>query len=85
MEKKIRLKSRERINNWLEPYGENSYLLRSELDHIRVGRDKENKKVIFIDPPGGPFITIGDTLDEVGREVKSIDAIEGKGFSIIFK
>lgn len=51
MEKKIKLKSRERINNWLEPYGENSYLLRSELDHIRVGRDKENKKVVFIDPP----------------------------------
>lgn len=84
MEKKIRLKTRDRTNNWLEPYGENSYLLKSEFDHIRVGRNNDNK-VVFIDPPGGPFITIGDILDEAGKEVKSIDAVEGKGFSITFK
>lgn len=84
--KKIKLHSRESINNWLEHYTGETYILHSELDHIRAGyMDSDKEMIAFVDPPGGPFISIGNVLDEVGKEVESIGHIKGKGFSITFK
>ena len=83
---RIKLHSRDRVNNWLVPYKDNIYLLESELDHIRVGyMNSDHDMIAFIDPPGGPFMSVGNTVDEVGKTIASIDAIRGKGFAITFK
>lgn len=83
--KKIKLHSRDRVNNWLEHYAGNTYILRSELDHIRAGyMDSDREMIAFVDPPGGPFIKAGEILDEADKKVESINHIKGKGFSITF-
>lgn len=74
------------MNNWLEQYEDNNYILHSELDHVRAGYMDSNRDMIaFVDPPGGPLISIGNILDEVGKEIDSIHHIKGKGFAITFK
>ena len=50
---------------------------------IRGGFTNDNKK--FVDPSGGPMITEGEILEEVGLEVESIDYVYGKGYMITFK
>lgn len=85
-EKRIKLHSRDRMNNWLEHQDGNTYILHSELDHIRAGyMDTDREIIAFVDPPGGPFISVGNVLDEVGKEVESITHVKGKGFAITFK
>lgn len=85
-QKRIKLHSRNRINNWLEHFAGNTYILCSELDHVRAGYMDSNRDMIaFVDPPGGPFIRTGEVLDEIGKKVESINHIKGKGFSITFE
>lgn len=81
--KKIRLPSRD-TNNWLEPYKENEYLLKSELSHIRVGTYKDSTDIVFIDPPGGPFMSVGSevSIEGITKIIESIRHIKGKGFAI---
>ena len=76
---KIKLVSRYNDNNYLEQVGDNKYLLISELDHIRIGhRDDE---IYFVDPPGGPFMSKGDPIEELnGKILESIKYEKGKGF-----
>ena len=83
---KITLHSRDNINNWLEHYKDKTYILHSELDHIRCGyTDNSMKDIQFVDPPGGPFMSVGSELMEADNAViKSIRYIEGKGFAITF-
>lgn len=85
-EKRIKLHSRDGINNWLEYYGDSTYILHSELDHIRCGyADDSMKEIQFVDPPGGPFMSVGSELMEADNAViKSIRHIKGKGFAITF-
>lgn len=82
-ERKIKLSSRG-VNNWLEPYEDNVYILKSELDHIRVGFDKNPDDIVFIDPPGGPFMRVESTIDigGVAKTIESIFRVEGKGYAI---
>lgn len=83
---RVKLHSRNGINNWLVHHKDNTYILESELDHIRVGYMNSDHDIIaFIDPPGGPFMSVGNTLDEMNKEVDSIDFIKGKGYGITFK
>lgn len=85
-QKRIKLHSRDRMNNWLEHYAGTTYILHSELSHVRAGyMDSDREIIAFVDPPGGPFISIGNILDEVGKEVLEINHIKGKGFAITFK
>ncbi len=76
MKHEIKLKSRGGINNRLvqvegEPL---KYELKTEFNY-RVGfTDTEPKEYTFIDPAGGPFITVGSEIE--GHKVKTI---HGKG------
>ena len=83
-EERIKLHSRDGINNWLEHHEDNTYILHSELDHIRCGyTDNSMKDIQFVDPPGGPFMSVGSELMEADNAIiKSIRHIEGKGFAI---
>lgn len=81
----IILRSRDGTKNYLKklPEGEKTYLLKSELDTIRVGKGRGG--FIYIDPSGGPFILKGAYLEEADAVVKSIDHIQGQGFTITFE
>ena len=81
----IILRSRGDTKNYLKklPEEEKTYLLKSELDTVRVSQDKEG--YVFVDPSGGPFIARGAYLEEADAVVKSIDYLQGQGFTITFE
>lgn len=81
----IILRSRGGTKNYLEklPKEKKTYLLKSELDTVRVSQDKEG--YVFVDPSGGPFIAKGAYLEEADAVVKSIDHLQGQGFTITFE
>jgi len=58
----------------LEPISENKYILKCSGEHVRVGFDSDedykNHNYSFIDPPGGPFISVGKEID--GMKVSKI-------------
>lgn len=53
----------------LEPISENKYILKCSGEYARAGYD-ENHNYSFIDPPGGPFISIGKEIE--GMKVSKI-------------
>lgn len=81
----IILRSRGGTKNYLEKLPEEgkTYLLKSELDTIRVSQDKEG--YVFVDPSGGPFIARGAYLEEADAVVNSINHLQGQGFTITFE
>ena len=50
---------------------------------LRVGEVQGGNK--FIDPSGGPMIVVGCELEEAKAVVKSIDFVEGYGWTITFE
>lgn len=81
----IILNTRYGTENYLKklPEEEKTYLLKTELDTVRVSQDKEG--YVFVDPSGGPFIARGAYLEEADAVVKSIDHLQGQGFTITFE
>ena len=84
----IKLDSRYKENNYLKmlkkPDGSASktYVLKVSTPYLRIGT-VDNKK--FIDPSGGPMIIVGENLKEAEAIVKSIDFVEGYGWTITFE
>lgn len=89
MEDIIKLRSRYRAKNYLKkmpkPDGTDSktYVLKTDIPTLRVGGVQEENK--FIDPSGGPMIVVGYKLEEAKAVVKSIDFVEGYGWTITFE
>lgn len=89
MEDIIKLRSRYRVENYLKkmpkPDGVDSktYVLKTDVPTLRVGEVQGGNK--FIDPSGGPMIVVGYELEEAKAVVKSIDFIEGYGWTITFE
>lgn len=77
----IGLKTRYGVKNYLAKLDDNTYLLEIETPYIGHGTTEDGKE--YIDPSGGPFITVGDIIK--GREVVSFGFIRGKGLTITFK
>ena len=66
---KIKLASRG-VDNYLVPIDNNTYKLQTEFNY-RVGfKGDTPNECTFIDPAGGPFITVGDKI--ANRKVKAI-------------
>lgn len=85
MKKIIKLHSRYGEKNWLEHYRDKTYILHSETDHIRVGyQDADMQEIEFVDPPGGPFMSVGDKVAEANSIIETIEVIKGKGIAITF-
>lgn len=70
-------------NNYLEYIEDNKYKLVSEYPYIRIIFKDNPDNITAIDPPSGPFIQVGNKLNEVGKYVESIT--EDNGFIIKFK
>ena len=84
MEKIIKLHSRLGNNNHLELINDKTYVLKTTYPYVRVGYlDDSRDSAKFIDPSGGPMISVGDKLGE--SKVKSIDWIKGTGYTITFE
>ena len=60
-----------------------TYVLKTDIPTLRVGEVQEGNK--FIDPSGGPMIVVGYKLEEANAVVKSIDFVEGYGWTITFE
>lgn len=89
MEDIIKLRSRYGTVNYLKkmpkPDGTNSktYVLKTDVPTLRVGEVQGGNK--FIDPSGGPIIIVGYKLEEADAVVKSIDFVDGYGWTITFE
>ena len=89
MEEIIKLKSRDREENYLKRLPKSdgleskTYVLKVSTPTLRVGSVEGGNK--FIDPSGGPMIVVGSKLEEANAVVKSIDFVEGYGWTITFE
>lgn len=89
MEDLIKLKSRYGSKNYLKKMikkdGSESltYILKTDTPYFRVGNAGNGNR--FIDPSGGPMIVVGDELEEAKAVIKSIDFIEGYGWTVTFE
>ena len=89
MEDIVKLKSRYGTVNYLKkmpkPDGTDSktYVLKTDVPTLRVGEVQGGNK--FIDPSGGPMIIVGYKLEEADAVVKSIDFVNGYGWTITFE
>ena len=85
----IKLKSRGYEKNYLKKLKRpddsesNTYVLKTDMPTLRVGEVQGGNK--FIDPSGGPMIVVGYELEEAKAVVKSIDFVEGYGWTITFE
>lgn len=85
----IKLKSRDGTENYLKKLIKKdsseslTYVLKTDVPYLRVGEVDNGKK--FIDPSGGPMIIVGNYLEEAKAVVKSIDFVEGYGWTITFE
>lgn len=89
MEDIIKLKSRYKEENYLKKLTESdgseskTYVLKTDIPTVRIGELNNGSK--FIDPSGGPMIIVGCELEEAKAVVKSIDFVEGYGWTITFE
>ena len=92
MEDIIKLRSRYETVNYLKkmpkPDGSESktYVLKTDTPSLRVGEVGGTCYIHkFIEPSGGPIIIVGYKLEEAKAVVKSIDFVEGYGYTITFE
>ena len=89
MEDIIKLRSRYEAINYLKKMPKSdgtdskTYFLKTGVPTLRVGKVQGGNK--FIDPSGGPMIVVGYELEEAKAVVKSIDFVEGYGWTITFE
>lgn len=82
MEDIIKLRSRYEAINYLKKMPK-TYVLKTDVPTLRVGEVQGGNK--FIDPSGGPMIVVGCELEEAKAVIKSIDFVEGYGWTITFE
>lgn len=73
--KRYNLPTHDRSNNYLEDLGDNKYKLHAQYgDYCRFIYNDDNTTYYAVDPPGGPFMAVGEfkVNDKVLRSI-SID------------
>ena len=89
MEDIIKLRSKYRAENYLKKMPKpdsadsKTYVLKTDVPTLRIGEVQGGNK--FIDPLGGSMIVVGHELEEAKAVVKSIDLVEGYGWTITFE
>lgn len=82
---KIELKSRYGDIHILEKIEDKKYKFLPSDNYMRCGLTDDKNKYHFVDPSGGPFISVGSILPEVNSKVKDIEFMEGIGTVITFE
>lgn len=83
--KTIELKSRYGDIHILEKIEDKKYKFLPSDNYMRCGLTDDKNKYHFVDPSGGPFISVGSILPEINSKVKDIEFIEGTGTVITFE
>lgn len=89
MEDIIKLRSGYKAVNYLKkmpkPDGSESktYVLKTDVPTLRVGEVQGGNK--SIGPSGGPMIVVGYELEEAKAVAKSMDFVEGYGYTLTFE
>lgn len=73
---KIELKSRYGDIHILEKIEDKKYKFLPSDNYMRCGLTDDKNKYHFVDPSGGPFISVGNKLEEANAVVKSIEYME---------
>ena len=74
----IIITSRYGDKNILRPISKDTYVFIPEYDYMRVGYDNE-RNIHFIDPSGGPFMSVDSVLPEINRKIKQIKILPYDG------
>lgn len=82
----VMLSNRYGASNYLRKIGDNTYKYEGETDFIRVGfkGEKEEDGYQFIDPSGGPFLSIGSEIFGIEGKLSEIK-IEDNEFILKFE
>lgn len=85
METKIRLRTHDGSNNYLEQIKDrpNTYRLVTSINYIRGGQISDGRE--FIDPSGGPMFVVGEKIDGTDYMIKSISFEKGVGHILTLK
>lgn len=85
MEKKIRLRTHDGSNNYLQLIEgrPNTYKLVTQFNFIRSGQVSDGRE--FIDPSGGPMLVVGEKIDGTDYVIESIGFEKGVGRILILK
>ena len=76
----ISLYNRDGLRTELIRIGEDRYRLESEIDSVGMTFDTDDS-ILAVDPAGGPYMSLGDTVD--GRVIEDITySKEEKGFIV---
>ena len=78
MSKVIKLKARYGVDNHLEQYQGNTYILKTESPYIRTGVSSTGKE--FVDPSGGPILIVGEKIGK--KTITSIGFLKDIGTTI---
>ena len=85
-EKLILLSNRYGVSNYLRKVKERTYKYEGEEDYIRVGygNGENKKKIEFIDPSGGPFLSVGSEVFGIEGKINNIKSTDS-GFILTFE
>lgn len=85
METKIRLRTHDGSNNYLEQIKDrpNTYRLVTSINYIRGGQISDGRE--FIDPSGGPMLVVGEKIDGTDYVIESISFEKGVGHILTLK
>lgn len=84
-DKLIKLSNRYKDKNYLRQIGDKEYKYEGDLEYIRIGYSTEDKhKIEFIDPSGGPFLSVGSEVFGIEGKITEINK-EDKTFILKFE
>ena len=89
MEDLIKLKSRDGIENYLKKLIKKdsskslTYVFKTDVLYLRIS--EVDNRIKFINPSDRPMIIVDNYLEEAKAVVKSIDFVEGYGWTITFE
>ena len=84
-DKLIKLSNRYNDKNYLRQIRDKEYKYEGDLECIRIGYSTEDKnKIEFIDPSGGPFLSVGSEVFGIKGKITEINR-EDKTFILKFK
>lgn len=73
-------------HNYLRHIDGRKYRYEGEDNYLRVGYKDltEGEEITFIDPPGGPFMSVGGEVFGIEGTISKIEALD-KGFMLEFE
>ena len=76
-DKLIKLSNRYKDKDYLRQISDNEYKYEGDLEYLRIGYRTEDKyKIDFIDPSGGPFLSVGSEVFGIEGKITEINQVD---------